>query len=409
MSNQSNPGQFLILNVLNKGCSLCTLGPIVTIGTLLKKWLKLPRNATQAILYHPSVLAVPSVLSCYTKAKVSYMSSILASSDPAIIELNHLIDSPAFLKRQEIPTEASNCLQTSQSNAPVSLAARKKETRKLMKENSTNRWNQKLSTLCVQNKFLNITELEAENHLWKRIMDGLPSGQLSFMLRAGSDTLPTPMNLQRYKIQVSSHCKLCQRPQATTGHILSACPEALEQGRYTWRHDSVLLCLTRSLERALPHVQVYADLDNMRAQEHPSTTIPPGMTSTSFRPDVVCVNGMDVTLLELTVCGNSRESMMQARERKQHKRPYLEIINDLHRKGLNAKYDTIEIGALGHCTKDTQYHLSRLFPQMNRIQWQNILDQAGEVAIACSKSVFLARNNLEWRNPSLLSFHYHHN
>ena len=25
-----------------------------TIGTLLKKWLKLPRNATQAILYHPS-------------------------------------------------------------------------------------------------------------------------------------------------------------------------------------------------------------------------------------------------------------------------------------------------------------------------------------------------------------------
>ena len=62
-------------------------------------------------------------------------------------------------------------------------------------------------------------------------MDGLPSGQLSFMLRAGSDTLPTPMNLQRYKISVSSHCKLCQGPQATTGHILSTCPEALEQGR----------------------------------------------------------------------------------------------------------------------------------------------------------------------------------
>ena len=34
-------------------------------------------------------------------------------------------------------------------------------------------------------------------------MDGLPSGQLSFMLKAGSDILPTSMNLQRYKIQSS--------------------------------------------------------------------------------------------------------------------------------------------------------------------------------------------------------------
>ena len=33
--------------------------------------------------------------------------------------------------------------------------------------------------------------------------------------------------------------------------------------------------------------------------------------------------------------------------------PYLEITNDLHRQGLNVKYDAIEIGALGHSTKDT--------------------------------------------------------
>ena len=378
-----------------------------TIGTLLKKWLKLPRNATQAILYHPSVLAVPSAPSCYMKAKVSYMSSILASSDPAIIELNHLIDSPAFLKRQEIPTVATNCLRTSQSSAPTSLAALKRGTRKSLKDHSTKCWNQKLSSLCVQNKFLNITELEAENHFWRRIMDGLPSGQLSFMIRAGSDTLPTPMNLQRYKIQVSSHCKLCQRPQATTGHILSPCPQALEQGRYTWRHDSVLLSLVRSLEKALSNVQIYADLDNMRAQEHPPATIPPSLSSTSSRPDIVCVNGPNIALLELTVSGNSKEAMRQARERKQQKRPYLEITNDLHRQGLNTKYDTIEIGALGHSTKDTPFHLSHTFPQVNRLQWRSILDHAGEIAIACSRSIFLARNTLEWSQPPLLSFHRH--
>ena len=189
------------------------------------------------------LLAIRDVSSCYTKAKVSYISPILASSDTAIIELNNLIDSPAFLKRQEIPTEATTCLCTSQSSTPTSLKALKRIMRQSLKINSIIGWNQKLSSLCVQNKFLIITEPEADNHFWRLIMDGMPSGQLSFMVKAGSDTLPTPMNLQRYKIQVSSHCKLCQRPQATTGHILSACPEALEQGRYTWRHDYVLQSL----------------------------------------------------------------------------------------------------------------------------------------------------------------------
>ena len=151
-------------------------------------------------------------------------------------------------------------------------------------------------------------------------MDGMPSGQLSFMLKAGSDTLPTPMNLQRCKIQVSSHCKLCQRPQATTGHILSACPEALEeQGRYTWRHDSSLQSLVRSLEKALPNGQIYADLVNMHAQEHPPATIPPNLTATSSHPNIVYVNGPNITLLEQTISGNSKEAMRQARERKQQK------------------------------------------------------------------------------------------
>ena len=50
-------------------------------------------------------------------------------------------------------------------------------------------------TLSSQIKFLNITELEAENHYWRRIVDGLPTGQLSFLLRAGSDTLPNANEL----------------------------------------------------------------------------------------------------------------------------------------------------------------------------------------------------------------------
>ena len=99
--------------------------------------------------------------------------------------------------------------------------------------------------------------------------------------------------------------------------------------------------------------------------------------------------------------------MRQQATSKQQKRPYLEITNDLHRQGLNAKYDTIEIGALGHSTKDTPYHLYHTIPQVNRLQWHTILNNAGEIAITCSRSLFLARNALEWRQSPLVSLYRH--
>ena len=88
-----------------------------------------------------------------------------------------------------------------------------------------------------------------KEHTWKKIMrSGLPQGQLSFLLRAGSDTLPTPVNLKRMRIQCASKCTLCSHPRPTTAHILSGCNKSLEQGRYTWRHDSVLKSIVGQLE-----------------------------------------------------------------------------------------------------------------------------------------------------------------
>ena len=59
--------------------------------------------------------------------------------------------------------------------------------------------------------------------------------------------MPTPLNLRRWGHQsVDPSCQLCGRP-ASLRHILNACPSALNQGRYTWRHDSVLRILKRHL------------------------------------------------------------------------------------------------------------------------------------------------------------------
>ena len=45
----------------------------------------------------------------------------------------------------------------------------------------------------------------------------------------------------------SDLCKLCQRRQ-TTNHILSACPVALNQLRFTWRHDSVVSYIVNNVD-----------------------------------------------------------------------------------------------------------------------------------------------------------------
>lgn len=164
----------------------------------------------------------------------------------------------------------------------------------------------------------------------------------------------------------------------------------------------------RSLEKALPNGRIHADLDSMCAQEHPPATIPPNLTATFSCSDILCVNGPNVTLLELTISGNSKEAMRQARERKQQKRPYLEITNHLHIQGLNVKYDTIEIDALGHSTKDTPYHLYHTIPQVNRLQWQTILNNTGEIAFICSRSLY-SLQGMPWNggNPPTLSLYRH--
>ena len=123
---------------------------------------------------------------------------------------------------------------------------------------------------------------------------GLTPGQLSFLLKAGSDILPTAMNPHRMRIQHDSRCPLCKSPRPTTTHILSSCHVALNQGRYTWRHDSVLSHIFYSLARLFPpDYMLFADLDFQRAEDSSPATIPPSVLSTPLRPDLVVIENQN--------------------------------------------------------------------------------------------------------------------
>ena len=107
-----------------------------------------------------------------------------------------------------------------------------------------------LSTLSVQCKLKDLVSLESCCGTWNRLLVGCNPGQFSFILRATSDTLPTPVNLQRWNIQRSAKCVLCGGYSAYYHTCFGwLYPFTLAQGRYTYRHDQVLNCLTTALSK----------------------------------------------------------------------------------------------------------------------------------------------------------------
>ena len=123
-----------------------------------------------------------------------------------------------------------------------------------------------LQTLSVQSKFADSAELETSCRTWHQLLSSLHPGQLSFLLRAASDMLPTAMNLRLWNIQCSAKYTLCDSSCPTTAYVLSSCPAALSQDRYTYRHDLVhqsLVTYFIKIFTNLPFIRVYADLPNL--------------------------------------------------------------------------------------------------------------------------------------------------
>ena len=76
---------------------------------------------------------------------------------------------------------------------------------------------------------------------WKSFIWSVPRSVEKFAINAGLNTLPSGDNLKRWGERTSDLCNVCiLNKKQTLSHVLSYCSVALEQGRYTWRHNSVL-------------------------------------------------------------------------------------------------------------------------------------------------------------------------
>ena len=226
---------------------------------------------------------------------------------------------------------------------------------------------------------------------WTVVQQNMPKNIFNFTIKYLNNTLATKKNLYKWSLSQSSGCSFCLQSE-TLQHIVSSCKSYLDHGRYTWRHNSVLLFLAKSFS-SLSNYSIYADL--------PSFLSPSLITGDALRPDLVLISSdKNVYILELTVGFESNLKIHS--DRKADK--YNPLVKELSRNYRKVKFVNVSMSALGilgaSCDSLLEM-LKELYPD-ERIQRQ-MIKKTMNIAIRCTYFIFCCRNKA-WTTPDLMDF-----
>jgi len=117
---------------------------------------------------------------------------------------------------------------------------------------------------------------------------------------------------------------------------------------------------------------------------------------------IIIVKDKTIKLLELTVPTNTVENITSAQMRKQTKPNYIALTNDIEAVGFSVDLDTLEVGSLGHFTKEAITTFKAILPMQNRQPISKLLFELSKIAVACSANIFQARRNTNWNSNTPL-------
>ena len=226
-------------------------------------------------------------------------------------------------------------------------------------------------------------------------MYDLPEGQLSWLVRASADCLPSYANLRRWGKTLSDKCALCPFRE-TMHHALNCCKTALEQKRFNYRHDSILLHIVRQLQANKPRKRIVAALEGFRIAAN--VTIPPEVVVTALKPDLVLIDEEtgDMEIFDLTSCADREHNINEARVFKQRK--YAPLIADIKATGRKAKFSPFEVCALGNIRADSKKTLRSILGAKTA---RKTLQTLSKMAVSCSRYIFRQRREKQWQPVGL--------
>ena len=223
---------------------------------------------------------------------------------------------------------------------------------------------------------------------WKHLLVTSPR-LTSFVLGATFDTLPSPTNLKRWHITTEADCSLCSVKVCTTAHVLSGCKVALSQGRYTFRHDSILRVLHNSLSKFLssmspvkaclslsscfvkqgkrlcsskkkPHVGILHESSDWKLSVDfdSSLVFPSFIAITSSRPDIVIYSVLKKTVILIELTSPCKENFEDRHFDKIAR--YEALCVSIRENGWRHHLFAIEVGARGYSAYNVRSCFRRL-------------------------------------------------
>ena len=190
-----------------------------------------------------------------------------------------------------------------------------------------------------------------------------------------------------------NRCKICRAGIQTTSHILAGCKVSLEQDRYTWRHDCLInYCVTNT---DTDRFQVQSDIPGFQAPDGGS--IPPKITVTALKPDLVFINKVSkvVSFAELTC--PMEENMEYWHKKKVDK--YAHFLTDIPSSTLIC----FEVGSRGFISNRNIGEIRSLHKFMRKdISFKTFKSNLSTLSLLASHHIFNCRNNPEFMTPSYL-------
>ena len=220
--------------------------------------------------------------------------------------------------------------------------------------------------------------------LWPKVQKNMPKNIFNFTIKYFNNTLATKKNLFKWSLSSTPACSFCLQSE-TLRHIVSSCKSYLDNGRYTWCHNSVLSYLAKSMS-SIKNASLYAGV--------PSFPSPSLITGDSLRPDLALVlNNTTVYLLELTVSFESNIKVnSDCKAAKYHP-----LLTNLRTEYKNINFVTFFMSTLGNFGMSSDTFL-QMHNHLNFYQnlTHHIFMKASNVAIRCTYCIY-CRHNKQWK------------
>ena len=287
---------------------------------------------------------------------------------------------------------------------------------------------QKALQLTLQCHWMSWENYIKYNLSWSNIL-AMPPNLLSFCIASTYNVLPSPSNLNRWQLSSDPSCFLCNKNICTIAHILGACPFSLNQGRFTYRHDSILNYLVSILtsfikekSRTKPKKvnKIHFVKEGQKPPSHSEKVsgilhltsdwtiladiddnyiFPVQIALTQLRPDIVVFSTSlkRVVLIELT--SPCEENMNNWHVTKLNK--YASLLKVITMNKWHVDLFAVEVGARGYVSTSLSGCLKRL--GLPRNLSRDTIKNVGRISMECSFCIWLCRNSKDWVRPLLNS------